>query len=260
MKIFSTQSAIGWARTVCLACIVALAAGCSVVKLTYNNADTLTLLWLNRYVDLDVNQEIWAKNRIREFYVWHRATQLPDYAQMLLRARTLLQSPVTKEDLLALNTEIAARLDITATQVLPDLAMLALQLSPEQIGYMERKFEKNNAEFRKEFLDTDTEQRQENRYKTVLWLAEYWFGRFSAEQEAVIKRGSYARPLINELWLSERLARQRDLIVKVALNGKTFIDAADQHIAGPGKVGVWTKADSGTSFDDFSYGDINAHD
>ncbi|MBA3777055.1 MAG: hypothetical protein H0X11_11545 [Betaproteobacteria bacterium] len=196
-----------------MACIVALAAGCSVVKLSYNNADTLTLLWLNRYVDLDAGQEAWTKDRVREFYVWHRATQLPDYAQMLLRTRTLLQSPVTKADMLALNAEMATRLDVATTKALPDLATLALQLSPEQIAHMERKFEKNNAEFRKDFLDIDTEPRQENRYKTVLWLAEFWFGRFSPEQEAVIKRASYARPLINELWLSERLARQRDLIV-----------------------------------------------
>jgi hypothetical protein len=33
-----------------------------------------------------------------------------------------------------------------------------------------------------------------------------------------------------------------------------YIDLDDDHIVGPGSVGVWTKADSVTSFDDFSYG------
>jgi FtsP/CotA-like multicopper oxidase with cupredoxin domain len=42
--------------------------------------------------------------------------------------------------------------------------------------------------------------------------------------------------------------------IQVALNGKTYIDVKDTRIAGPGAVGVWTKADSVTSFDDFSYG------
>jgi len=42
--------------------------------------------------------------------------------------------------------------------------------------------------------------------------------------------------------------------IKVALNGKTYIELEDAHIAGPGAVGLWTKADSVTSFDDFSYG------
>lgn len=41
--------------------------------------------------------------------------------------------------------------------------------------------------------------------------------------------------------------------IKVSLNGKTYIDLEDGHISGPGAVGVWTKADSETAFDDFSY-------
>ena len=42
--------------------------------------------------------------------------------------------------------------------------------------------------------------------------------------------------------------------VKVGLNGKAYIELEDDHIAGGGAVGVWTKADSVTAFDDFSYG------
>ena len=42
--------------------------------------------------------------------------------------------------------------------------------------------------------------------------------------------------------------------IKVALNGSTCIEQEDSHIAGAGAVGLWTKADSVTAFDDFSYG------
>jgi len=42
--------------------------------------------------------------------------------------------------------------------------------------------------------------------------------------------------------------------IKVALNGKTYIEQEDDHIGGAGAVGLWTKADSVTAFDDFSYG------
>ncbi|HZW73220.1 MAG TPA: family 16 glycoside hydrolase, partial [Caldimonas sp.] len=42
--------------------------------------------------------------------------------------------------------------------------------------------------------------------------------------------------------------------ITVALNGKRYIELEDKHIAGAGAVGVWTKADSVTAFDDFSYG------
>ncbi|MGH8669186.1 MAG: family 16 glycoside hydrolase [Burkholderiales bacterium] len=42
--------------------------------------------------------------------------------------------------------------------------------------------------------------------------------------------------------------------IRVTLNGKTYIDMDDARIAGAGAVGVWTKADSVTAFDDFSWG------
>lgn len=40
----------------------------------------------------------------------------------------------------------------------------------------------------------------------------------------------------------------------VTFDGKKVIEATDESFIGPGKVGVWTKADSVTLFDDFSYG------
>lgn len=45
--------------------------------------------------------------------------------------------------------------------------------------------------------------------------------------------------------------------IKVLLDGKPYIEQEDDHIGGAGKVGVWTKADSVTAFDDFSYGALS---
>ena len=42
--------------------------------------------------------------------------------------------------------------------------------------------------------------------------------------------------------------------IKVLLNGKPYLELQDTHITGSGAAGVWTKADSVTAFDDFSYG------
>jgi hypothetical protein len=41
---------------------------------------------------------------------------------------------------------------------------------------------------------------------------------------------------------------------QVLLNGKTALEWSDDTFSGAGKVGVWTKADSVTLFDDFSFG------
>jgi hypothetical protein len=44
---------------------------------------------------------------------------------------------------------------------------------------------------------------------------------------------------------------------KVFFNGKHLFDAEDSTLADAGKIGVWTKADSVTLFDDFSCGALN---
>jgi hypothetical protein len=44
--------------------------------------------------------------------------------------------------------------------------------------------------------------------------------------------------------------------IAVSLDGKRYIEQEDTHITGAGAVGVWTKADSVTAFDDFGYGTV----
>jgi len=42
--------------------------------------------------------------------------------------------------------------------------------------------------------------------------------------------------------------------IRVIFDGHARIEVDDSHIVGPGAIGVWTKADSVTAFDDLSYG------
>ena len=60
-------------------------------------------------------------------------------------------------------------------------------------------------------------------------------------------------PVARNVWHALRVDFEGARI-RVALNGKTYIELDDTHIKGRGAVGLWTKADSVTSFDDFSYG------
>lgn len=46
--------------------------------------------------------------------------------------------------------------------------------------------------------------------------------------------------------------------IRVSLNGKTYIDVSDTRITGAGAVGLWTKADSVTVFDDLAFGPAGA--
>ena len=60
-------------------------------------------------------------------------------------------------------------------------------------------------------------------------------------------------PVAKNVWHTLRVEFAGPAI-KVMLNGKTYIEMKDNHITGQGAVGVWTKADSVTAFDDFAFG------
>lgn len=60
-------------------------------------------------------------------------------------------------------------------------------------------------------------------------------------------------PVAANVWHVLRVEFKRSSI-HVLLDAKAVIQFDDAHIAGVGAVGVWTKADSVTAFDDFSFG------
>ena len=59
-------------------------------------------------------------------------------------------------------------------------------------------------------------------------------------------------PVPPQVWHTLRVEFSGSRIA-VALNGKRYIELEDAHLSGAGAVGLWTKADSVTVFDDFSY-------
>ena len=62
-------------------------------------------------------------------------------------------------------------------------------------------------------------------------------------------------PVKSGVWHTLRVDFQGNQFT-VTFDGKKVIEATDAQIADAGMVGVWTKADSVTLFDDFSYGGI----
>ncbi|SFF60620.1 hypothetical protein SAMN05518865_102118 [Duganella sp. CF458] len=185
-----------------------LLAACSSLRLAYNNGDTLLYWWLDAYVDFDSEQKSEVKQDIGEFFRWHRKTQLQDYVQFLQKAQHQLRGNPTQADLMADYVDIRDRTEALLLRSAPEIAELALSLKPDQLEGMEKKFAKNNAKFRKENMKGDAQDQNKFRYKKSMEQFELWFGDFSDEQEAIIRKASDARPLNNALWLDERMRRQ----------------------------------------------------
>jgi len=199
-------------RWVLLALLALLLAACSLGRFGYNNGDTLIYWWLNGYVDFDSSERPWVQQRIATLMAWHRHSQLKTYIPVLVAAQHRLEHDVTKAEVLADYQDVAQLIDRIFEQAAPDLADLAISMNADNMAQLKKKFEENDEKFRKDYLKGDHEERQEHRYKLVMEWAEYWFGDFSAEQEAAIRHASDARPLNNEMWVADRVQRQQALI------------------------------------------------
>lgn len=205
------KSRFRW-RTLLIVAFAGLLVACSAARIGFNNGTTVSYWWLNSYVDFEGEQKPWVKRHIDELFVWHRRTQLRGYAELASRMQCRDLSAVTAEQLLSDYEDGKTRVLTITDKAAPELADLALSLTPEQIANIEDKLEKNNRKFRKEYLQGSKEKRQEFRYKKMMKQAEYWFGNFNREQEAKLRQLSDARPLNNELVLEDRLRRQQELI------------------------------------------------
>ncbi|NEX63155.1 hypothetical protein G3574_18900 [Noviherbaspirillum sp. 17J57-3] len=187
---------------------------CSALRVGYANGESVVYWWLDGYVDFQHDQKPWVKERIRTLFDWHRKTQLRDYAQVFAHVQQRLQkgTPVTAAEVLEQYGIIRQKSLLVIDKALPDLTDLALALEPEQLGKLEKKFASNNDSYRKDYLRGDLEQRQQFRFKKVMKQAEYWFGNFSDEQEKEIRALSDGRPLDNEIWMNERMTRQKEML------------------------------------------------
>jgi hypothetical protein len=213
MQNFIMRPYRGFLMKLSLFLFVCLVAGCSTLRLGYANGDTFVYWWLNSYVDFTHDQKPWVKAHIDHLFDWHRQTQLKDYAQLL----DLIQQRIQRGALspLEVRSDFATarkRAALVLDKAMPELTDLALNLQREQIVHLEKKFAANNDKYRKEYLQDSLEDRQLLRYKKVMNQAEYWFGDFSAQQEAQIRTASDARPLNYDLWMAERVRRQEEML------------------------------------------------
>jgi hypothetical protein len=197
-------------------------AGCSAVRLGYNQAPSLLYWWLDGYVDFDEAQTQLARRGLDQWFEWHRRTQLPDYAALLERVQVEARSDTTPERTCRWWHELRARYDVAIERALPDVAKVLLTLKPAQIRHVEEHFAKSNREFREEFLDADPKRRVRRLVERAIDRAESIYGRLDDTQREAIAERVAASPFDAQAWSVERELRQRDalaLLTRIANDG-----------------------------------------
>jgi hypothetical protein len=202
--------------------------GCSALRIGYNQADDLIYWWLDGYVDFTDAQTPRVRGALTEWLAWHRRTQLPDYARLLSRAQGEVMADSTPKRVCEWWGMIGSRIDTSIERAVPVAAELMLELTPQQIQHIERRYAKRNDDFRNDFLQSDAAERLRASIKRAVERAEVLYGRLDEPQRELVARSVAASPFDAELWFAERLHRQQDMLqmMRRLLRGVGDRDAA----------------------------------
>jgi len=192
--------------------VLGLTSGCSALRIAYGTAPDLVYWWLDRYIDFDTAQTPRVREAIEQWFAWNRRTQLPDYAALLARAQVEVLADTTPARVCEWQAEGVKRAQIAFDRIAPAAADMMLTITPEQIKYLERRYEKSNAEFRDDFLQPDPRKRADEALKRTVDRAETLYGGLDDAQRERIADGLKRSPFDPELWLVERRLRQQDAL------------------------------------------------
>lgn len=187
-------------------------AGCSAVKLSYNNAVELSHWRLNSYLDFNDTQSLRVRADLALLLAWHRSSELPLYIGTLERLQRMASSSVTPEQVCDLLTDFKSRFQVILDQTEPTIVALAPTLKAEQLDHLARKFDKRNQKWRSEWLAGSLAERSARRVKQLVERAEMLYGRLEEPQLAVLRTSVAASGFDAAFNDRETLRRQQDAL------------------------------------------------
>jgi len=190
-----------------------LLSGCGLaLRLGYNQGPSLAFRWLDGYAEFDDAQTLRVRAALDEWFAWHRRTQLPDYADVLARARSELQGSATAERMCAWSHDLRARFDTAIEHAVPAMAEIMPTLSARQIASIEKRYAAKNDEYRDDFLQRDPAKRKKVATQREIERAEEFYGRLDDAQRAFVVRAIAESPWDGDMAYAERLRRQQDML------------------------------------------------
>jgi hypothetical protein len=200
-------------RVLAAALLLAVAAGCSsLTRVAYNNA-TFAATWVvDDWFDLRDGQRDWVKERLASLLAWHRASELPEYERLLQDTAARAATRLTEEDARRVHGEMRALYHRVVRKAIPDMADFLLQLQPEQVAHLERKFEEDNARAMKESVKGSPPERLAARAGRFVDRIEDWTGRLSAAQRDLVRARVAAMGDLTDEWMGDRRFRQSETL------------------------------------------------
>lgn len=194
-----------------------LLAGCSALRIAYDNADTYLYWRSGTYLDLDGRDAEELAGRIDDFFVWHRAKALPHYARIADEAAQRLRDGLSREDLVWGYDSLVAHARQSLRVAAERIAPLLDRLTPQQVAHLEKGFAEDNRKFARENLRGSEKERRKRRAKRVEERLEDWVGNLTHAQVERVRQYSERAPLFDELRDRDRKRLQAEVLEMVRL-------------------------------------------
>jgi hypothetical protein len=197
-------------------CLILLALlflqGCSAIKLGYQQMPTLSYWWLDSTVSFNSTQSKSAKQALEHLHQWHRSEELPAYADLLQRVQALSAGPVQTEQVCRVWSEVQIRLDVLMREAVVQAAPVAMSLGPKQLSHIARRWESQNEDWEKEWLQGSASERLERRLDKTLERFRSFYGELTPAQISLVKTQLARSPWTAEWGRQDRQRRQQDLL------------------------------------------------
>jgi hypothetical protein len=195
-----------------IGCLVLLITACSTVRFAYNQGDTLVRWWIDDHIGLTAEQEVITRELLEQQFWWHRTEQLADVSKTLEQLRGQLKRPLSTDEVRQFSDDLKKFIYAIAKKTTPDAAKIFVTLQSNQIEAMQKRMQRGNEKFAKEWLPPGLEKQNKVRADKVIDRVEWLFGSINKEQADKIRQHINNHPLDMNMVYQERLRRQGDLI------------------------------------------------
>lgn len=161
---------------------------CSVAPTIYNNLDWIVYVYLDDYVDLNINQKAFFDARIKRWHTWHRSSELEKYkVDLIALSEQLRKGPLDSDEWLAEIAKAKQHLFRIRDEISPEAIEVVQQLTDDQVAELLALWEKNDRDEIEVFNEQTADQELQARQSKTREFLEGYVGSLSPNQSNLVR-------------------------------------------------------------------------
>lgn len=223
------------ARTGAVLLLAALA-GCSALKLSYNRLDWIAAWQVERFVGLDGPQKDLFGEGFRDFWMWHRGTQLDLYVRDIREFAATLERPLTPARVEQYLGRSQAHLGRVLQEIVPDTAGVLRTFDDEQVAELVANLAKRRRKQAEKSEGMSAEELRDDAVERMERNLKRWTGPLTREQKTRIRRWAGERAYAGSVWHQYQEAWASAFTEVLAHRSEAGFEARLAELFGNGRV------------------------